>query len=227
MKKLRIWHISDTHGYHNLLTIPKDIDIVIHSGDCSNNRSPVINNNEVLDFIEWYKALPINYKIYVAGNHDTSIEAKLITKETFNDEGIMYLLNEAVNIEGLNIWGSPYTPEFCNWAFNKRRDQLFDIWKQIPEDTHIVISHGPPKGVLDLAYDRNSKLEYCGCKALKSRMLDIQPDLCLFGHIHTNEDNINAGYTKLSGYQTIFSNGSVVTDGRFGFLSSNGNIFEL
>ena len=82
---MRIWHISDTHTFHNLLTIPQGIDIVIHSGDCSNPRDPYTNEPEVRDFIHWFKSLPIQHKIYVAGNHDTSIEKKLITKKDFQD----------------------------------------------------------------------------------------------------------------------------------------------
>ena len=87
--------------------------------------------------------------------------------------------------------------------------------------------HGPPKGILDLSYDTTSKLEFCGDQSLKKRMLVLNPKLCLFGHIHNCEDIINAGTMKLASYDTIFSNGSVVTDGKFGRLCSNGNIFDI
>ena len=70
---MRIWHISDTHTYHDLLKIPSGIDTVIHSGDCSNPRDPYNNEPEVREFIDWYKELPIKNKIYVAGNHDLSL----------------------------------------------------------------------------------------------------------------------------------------------------------
>jgi Icc-related predicted phosphoesterase len=109
----------------------------------------------------------------------------------------------------------------------KARDKIYKVWDSIPDDTDIVIVHGPPKGILDLSYNRNNQLEFCGCSALAKRIRKIQPKLCLFGHIHNCEDIINAGYTKHSDYNTIYSNGSVVTDGKFGKLSSNGNIFEI
>jgi hypothetical protein len=51
--------------------------------------------------------------------------------------------------------------------------------------------------------------------------------LVLFGHIHNCEDIINQGVLQLSTLPTKFSNGSVVKDGRFGVLSSNGNVFEI
>jgi Icc-related predicted phosphoesterase len=225
---LRILHVSDTHSYHYLLKIPNNIDMIIHSGDCSNSRDPYNNEPEVRDFIDWYKELPIKYKIYVAGNHDTSIEKKLVTKKDFEDAGIIYLENESVTIDGIKIFGSPHTPNFGNWAFMKERTKLERFWRlAIDEDVDIVVTHGPPKGILDKSYDQRNNIESCGDKSLLNRILEVQPAYCLFGHIHNCKDIINAGVQKLSICDTWFSNGSVVTDGRFGKLSSNGNIFEI
>lgn len=224
---MKIWHISDTHTYHDLLKIPSGIDMIIHSGDCSNPRDPYNNESEVRDFIDWYKELKIKYKIYVAGNHDTSIEKKLVTKKDFEDAGIIYLENESVTIEGINIFGSPHTPNFGNWAFMKDRVKLEKFWRiAIPDNIDILITHGPPKGILDKSYSREYKMEDCGDKSLFNRVLDIKPSFHLFGHIHNCKDIVNAGMQKLSICDTWFSNGSVVTDGKFGKLSSNGNIIE-
>lgn len=60
---MRIWHISDTHGYHNLLSIPKDVDTVIHSGDASNYRDIIRNEIEMYNFIQWYSGIDIPNKI--------------------------------------------------------------------------------------------------------------------------------------------------------------------
>jgi Icc-related predicted phosphoesterase len=225
---MKILHISDTHGMHGLLNIPNDIDMIIHSGDCSNTNNPYFNLQEVLNFIEWYSTLNVKYKIFVPGNHDVSIEKRLITPGDITAKGIIYLENSFTQIEGLTIWGTPITPEFgIGWAWNKSRDKMHKIWDKIPVDTDIVISHGPPKGVMDLSYDRQNKLEFCGCSNMKKKILQLQPKLCLFGHIHSCQDIINAGTMKLSSYQTIFSNGSVATDGKFGTLTSQGNILEI
>ena len=226
---MKIWHISDTHTYHGLLDIPKDVDMVIHSGDCSNPQEIVKSHSEILDFINWFSMLPIKHKVFVAGNHDVAIGRNWITRDHFIEKDIVYLQNESITLDGVNIWGSPYTPSFgSGWAFNRKRDKLHDLWATIPDDTNIVVVHGPPFGILDLSYSAyGNKLENCGCTALKKRMLQLQPELCLFGHIHNCEDLINAGTTKLSAYKTIYSNGSVVTDGKFGKLSSNGNILEI
>lgn len=221
----RIWHISDTHTFHKLLTVPENIDVVIFSGDCSNPRDPYLNELEVKDFIQWFKSLPIEHKIFVAGNHDTSIEKGLVKKIDFSGYNIHYLENDYIDIDGIKIFGSPNTPTFGNWSFMKARDKIDKLWSKVDNDVDIFIVHGPPKTILDLSYGPIGILEYCGCNALKRHILGrIKPKFCLFGHIHNCDDIINAGVLKLSDYPTIFSNGSVVTDGKFGKLSSNGNI---
>ena len=225
---MRIWHISDTHTYHDLLNVPSGIDMVIHSGDCSNPRDPYNNEPEVREFIDWYKELPIPHKIYVAGNHDTSIEKRLVIKQDFTDAGIIYLEDDLVDIEGVLIYGNPYTPQFGQWAFMKDRVKLDRYWtKAMPGYIDILVTHGPPKGILDKSYNREDVLEMCGDKSLLNKVKEVQPTYHLFGHIHNHKDIINAGMQKMSTCDTWFSNGSVVTDNKFGMLSSNGNIFHL
>lgn len=223
-----IWHLSDTHSYHKQLIVPEGIDIVIFSGDESNYRDQFRNEPEFKDFIQWFGSLNIPHKVFIAGNHSSYIyhnEKDAI--DWFNHYGIYYLHNETIIVEDIKIWGSPYTPTFGNWYYMKPRHKTDKIWSQIPDDTDIVVVHGPPKGILDLSYDRSGRLEYCGDTALRKHILHrVKPKFMMFGHIHNTHDIVNAGVMKLSKYPTIFSNGSVVTDGKFGILSSNGNIFD-
>jgi len=228
MKELKIWHIGDTHTFHELLEIPKDIDLVIFSGDCSNPRDPYKNELEVRNFIEWFGALPIKHKVFVAGNHDGSIEKGLVKKIDFTNSTIHYLENTHITIEGVKIFGSPYTPRFGDWAFMKQRNKMDAMWRNvIDEDTNIVVVHGPPKGMLDLSYDRDNRLEHCGDRSLWNKVVKINPELMLFGHIHNNKDIVNAGTRTAPDLKTTFSNGSVVKDREFGMLSSNGNILNI
>jgi Icc-related predicted phosphoesterase len=227
---MKIWHISDTHTMHGWLQVPTDVDMVIFSGDCSNPSDPYLNEPEVRNFIEWYASLPIKHKIFVAGNHDISIEKRLVTPADIASKGIVYLENTSTNIDGLNIFGTPVSPSFgVGWAYNRSRDKMDKLWKSIPENTDIIVSHGPPKGVLDLSYNRDNELEYCGCSAMKKNMLRLKPKAVLFGHIHNFQDITNAGTMKVYGQDTIFSNGSCAHDGKF--MNSNyfnhGNIIEL
>lgn len=225
---MKIWHISDTHAHHHMLTIPDNIDMVIHSGDFTNYYDIYKNQVEAKDFLDWYGNLPIKYKVLICGNHDAVGERAidyLIEKcDYFN---IHYLHHTYTEIEDIKIFGSPYTPTFGDWYFNKNRNKLDKYWSKVDEDVDIFICHGPPKGILDLSYDYTHKLKYCGDKALFNHITQrIKPKFMLFGHIHNNKDIINAGILKPSAYDTIFSNGSVVTDGKFGSLSSNGNILN-
>ena len=227
---MKILHISDTHGFHN--DFPKDrfdgIDMVIHSGDCSNSR--LLNHSilEITNFLNWYEMLPVAYKIFVAGNHDTAIARRNIREADIEARGIMYLENESVEIEGLKIWGSPITPTFGDWSFMKARDKTHEVWDTIPVGTDIIVVHGPPKGIRDLSLDRENNLEMCGDKALGKRINIINPQAVLFGHIHNCKEIINQGICKHHGSRTLFSNGACVEDGRFDRgLTSFGNIIEL
>ena len=226
---LKIWHISDTHTYHHLLNIPSGIDLVIFSGDSSNNRDEYLNEHEVLDFIDWYKSLDIKYKIYVAGNHDTSIEGRLVRRDLFEQNGIIYLEDESIIINGIKFYGSPITPTFGNWAFMRKREKIYKFWDDIDDDTDVLITHGPPKNILDLTYERSGETVLTGCSNLAKRVMKLKKlKLHCFGHIHNFKDIKNQGIKIIPEKNNcIFSNGSVVEDGRFGWLTSNGNIFRL
>lgn len=224
--KIKIWHISDTHGYHEQLIIPSDVDWVIHSGDFSNFYDVYKNEQEALTFLHWYGNLDIKIKILIAGNHDAyahSVSKKF--KEWCVHYNIIYLENSYITINNIKIFGSPNTPQFGDWYFMKNRAKMDKHWANVDEDVDIFIVHGPPKNILDISENFDKTLISCGCNALKNHILNrIKPKLCLFGHIHNFKDFINAGVLKLSNNDTIFSNGSVVTDAKFGKITSNGNI---
>lgn len=227
---MRILHISDTHGLHREFPLKRleGIDMIIHSGDCSNSRSLPHSMVEISDFLEWYQDLPVAYRIFVAGNHDTAIERRAVHPADIEARGIIYLENESVEIEGIKIWGSPITPTFGEWSFMKARDKTHQVWETIPDDTDVVIVHGPPKGIRDLSYDRKNNLEMCGDRALMSAMYRVNPKLMCFGHIHNFKDIMNQGVSTFYGLQTQFSNGTCVEDGRFDKgLTSLGNIIEI
>jgi len=223
----KLWHIGDSHTYHELLIVPENIDIVIFSGDCSNPKNLEMSYQEIMNFIYWFSKLNIKYKIFVAGNHDTAIYKNVITKKDFKDNGIIYLENETIEVLGLKIFGSPFVPTFGDWSFMKNRSKIAKIWEHIDLDTDIVITHTPPKGILDISIDRYHNIEMCGCSALRKRINKVNPKLHCFGHIHNCKGVTNSGLLKLSNSDTIFSNGSIVTDNEFGKLSSNGNIIEI
>lgn len=224
MKKLKIWHISDTHAQHNLLEIPVNIDMVIHSGDSTNYYNIIRNQQEFDVFVHWFANLPIKHKVLIAGNHD-AWALKQYNKDKLKDLGIIYLEHEYCEIENKLIFGSPYTPTFGQWYFMKDRSKLFHYWEVLIPNIDILVTHGPPKFILDLSYNKNHQLEYCGDNSLFKKVMEIKPKYHLFGHIHNSEDCFNEGIRRFK--DVIFINSSLVTDGKFGKLSSNGNIIEL
>jgi Icc-related predicted phosphoesterase len=175
----------------------------------------------VLDFLDWFAAIPIP-KIFVAGNHDISIERGLVARKDIAGRGIYYLENSAIEWGGLSFWGSPYTPSFGKgWAWNCPRHKLHKLWATIP-NVDVIITHGPPKGILDLSRNPDNTLEQCGCKALLTRIGQLNPKLCLFGHIHNSKGITNSAVFRMS--DVIYSNGSCITDGGKLELTSHGNI---
>lgn len=231
---MKILHLSDTHCQQNKINIPSGIDLIIHSGDFSNKKDIERNEKEVLEFIDWFASLDAKHKVLVAGNHDTSIQAGLVTPEQIKNRGIIYLENASVKIEGLLVWGSPYTPSYGEWAFMREEQELSSIWNTIPDDADIVITHSPPRGMLDLTFDSeiDGTLCYrlCGSESLAERINEVQPILHCFGHIHNSQQGtfvFNAGTRLKEGSRTIYSNGSCSTDGLWGEITSHGNTIEI
>ena len=231
---MKILHLSDTHTNHDKINIPSDIDLIIHSGDFSSKKDSFRNESEAHSFLDWFSSLDIKHKILVAGNHDTSIQARLITPEEIENRGIIYLENASVKIEGLLVWGSPYTPLYGEWAFMREEQELASIWETIPDDADIVITHTPPRGMLDLTFDAEKDgtpyYRLCGSKSLADRMDEVKPILNCFGHIHNSQQGtcvFNAGTRLKEGSRTIYSNVACSTDGMWGEITSHGNIIEI
>ena len=225
---MNILLISDTHCQHKKLNqylhdpdYIKDIDLIIHAGDASNNKSTAINCNELHDFLEWYSDLNIKNKIFVPGNHDTSWEAKMIKEFDYPD--IEFLVHQDITINNVKFFGSPYTPTFgTGWAYNRNRAKLFEYWEEIPKDTDILITHGPPKGILDLTYHSASMFESVGDKSLLNRVFNLNVSYHVFGHIHDEPNIINSGHRIIN--NTIFIN-ATMTDLKYNLINEPIKIF--
>jgi Icc-related predicted phosphoesterase len=218
MKK-RITFISDTHNKHNSLTefLPGG-DLLICSGDISGRGSIT----EIENFLRWYDSLD-NYdtKIFISGNHDFGFEnenEKLIGLLT-GYKNIDYLQDERMDLwygddEQLVIYGTPWQPEFHNWAFNlPRGEKLKEKWDKIPVDVDILITHSPPFGKLDFVKYDNINV---GCEELMKRIGEIKPKINVFGHIHE-------GFGYVFDGNTHFINASVLNE-RYEFRNRPVNV---
>lgn len=178
--------ISDTHSKHNQIT--QDLpggDLIICAGDISSRGY----DHEIKNFCKWFEKLPYDKKIFIVGNHDFYFKDNpLKSKEIIDQYKITYLQDDYIYIGEhpnlVKIYGSPWQPEFCNWAFNLPRDgqELEDCWSLIPNDVDILITHGPPNGYLDRVTGR---YEMLGCEKLAIRIKEIKPKIHVFGHIHS------------------------------------------
>lgn len=177
---MRLVALSDTHGLHGKVTVP-DGDILIFGGDfCTHGFS----FGEVFHFRNWFKALPHKHKIIISGNHDRLMEMRPELATEFADLNIHYLWDSGTTIEGINFWGSPYTPWFNNWAFNEHRDNMSRHWNLIPDGTDILVTHGPPQGIRDGLYTINAGEQHLGDPQLLEAVYRVNPDVHIFGHIH-------------------------------------------
>lgn len=181
---MKIVTISDTHTKHNLLdlsTYDKESTLVV-AGDVTSSGSCY----QVISFLDWLEAQDFKHKLMIAGNHDFYMEKfpvefkKLLKKYP----SVTYLENSGVTIDGIKFWGSPDTPEFCNWAFNKTPTELEQTWAQVPKDTDVLITHGPPKAILDRVNNKWSPDPHVGCPALGKMVLNSTIRYCVVGHIH-------------------------------------------
>lgn len=175
---MRIVCLSDTHNDLHELEVPEG-DMLIHAGDFTGRGSP----QEVEAFAAQFAAYPHEHKIVIAGNHDWTFERNRFLGEEIlrRAGGITYLQDSEVTIDGFRIYGSPWQPWFHNWAFNVHRGpKLRAIWEKIPTGVDILVTHGPPFGILDVA-PRNG---HVGCEDLTAELARIKPRLHVFGHIH-------------------------------------------
>lgn len=211
---MKAFFFSDTHGFHNQIDIPRDIDITVFCGDCSNYPNPYQNENEIRLFMEWYRRIPVKHKLMTWGNHDTSAALGLIDPSRYPE--ITVLNHSGVTINGLNFFGSPWTPRFGEWAFMKSRNKMAVIWDSIPDGVDILITHGPPKGVLDLAFDieDSNNIVQVGCKSLMNTVRRINPMIHAFGHIHDYKTLNNYGVFETNDeLKTKFVNCAVFSHG--------------
>lgn len=213
---MRIVCMSDTHNLHEKVQVP-DGDVVIHSGDWTGSGT----QQQVIKFIRWLASLPHKHKILIAGNHEVTLDRSLYEAQwwrfhripepahdlkayVMKESSIHYLEDQSLVVEGVSFYGSPVTPTFGDWGFNVRRGlPIRAVWSNIPTNTQVLITHGPPMGFGDLLVTG----ERVGCESLLEEVTNrIKPRLHVFGHIHN-------GYGLYESGGTSFVNASICDEG--------------
>lgn len=197
---MRIAAVSDLHGH--LPTVP-ECDLLLIGGDIC----PVTDHRPEAQaaflngpFRNWLGKVPAKQIIGVAGNHDLIYERHPWLVPT--DLPWTYLEDAGTTVDGLNVYGSPWQPVFHNWAFNAG-DTLRKLkWERIPDDTHVLVLHGPPYGHGDETLDGR----HVGCLHLAERIRELPGlKLVVFGHIH-------CGYGLTTNGDTLLANCSHVDE---------------
>ena len=184
---MKLCCISDTHGRHHDLDLSKyPADVLVFAGDWTRGRD--LGLSETADFLQWLSEQPYKHKVFICGNHELQVEAST----TQFDEmllmypGITYLQDSEVIIDDIKFYGSPYSNEFCNWAFMENDVELSKIWDAVPDDTQVLLTHGPAYNCNDLVKRSYGNDPHVGSKSLHYRKLALQDSLRVHisGHIH-------------------------------------------
>jgi Icc-related predicted phosphoesterase len=188
---MKVHCISDTHNKHEEIDLPGG-DLLIHSGDIMSSDNP----SELLQFLMWLESQLYTTKLFIAGNHDHLLEQnpELIEKILKLFPSIIYLQDSEVTIDHIKFYGAPWIPtNHLGKAFSYLRTDHTSAdshWAKIPDDTDVLITHGPAYNKLDkimrpIRKDQ-TKLNL-GCPELGERIKDVNPQLHICGHIHSSQ----------------------------------------
>lgn len=197
---MKIITLSDVHTYYDEVEVP-DGDVLVLAGDMT-----ATGTAEQIDKLNvWLGTLPHKYKLLVAGNHDHGFQKKPY-KSRMRITNAVYLEDSEITIGGIHFYGSPWQPWFMDWAFNAPRGEvLARKWVRIPDYTDVLITHGPPQGILDSNIHPDDTRVNFGCADLLKRVNEVKPTYHIFGHIH-------GSYGQQVEEDTTFVNTSICTE---------------
>jgi Icc-related predicted phosphoesterase len=172
---------SDLHQHFDFV-LPK-ADIAIIAGDWSYRGRLDEQNAYAAWLILQRQTHPEMSIVWTNGNHELDCEVnREISERIAEYTDTFYLEDDGIELCGLKIWGSPYTPAFGNWAYMYQRGT--DRWKIIPEGLDILITHGPPYGIGDRVFNYRGDIQLVGCYDLREEVKKKRPKHHIFGHIH-------------------------------------------
>ena len=206
---MKIAAISDIHGkmnkwYKALNSKSKkdfnSVDCIVVAGD----MTMMGRRKELAEFLDWLDARPVKHKVVIAGNHDRFMDPdhpkEVSCEEDINDlisryPSIHYLNDSGITIDNISFWGSPIQPAFGGWAFNRERgEDINQHWHKIPAKVDVLITHGPPFGILDQIIPLHWE-EHIGCRNLLDAVVEVKPKFHVFGHIHGSFGKVDLGNT--------------------------------
>lgn len=189
---LRMVVISDTHGFegglskfstdnqHNDDFLLPQADILLHCGDFAASGSRKTQRQAARRLDEFLaRQTHIPEKIVVKGNHDPESPAKVL----FPDSKALYVrASSTLVVNGVTFALEPYSRRMSLRSL-RRRASASSMYAPSPlPSCDVLVSHEPPKGVLDSTYHGIS----AGSSFLREQVehAEEKPRLWLCGHIH-------------------------------------------
>lgn len=200
---MKIVCISDIHGHIDNLIIPK-CDILLIGGDVSKYGRDIHRDANWFnfEFNNWLSKQPAKNIVMTPGNHDIIFDK---SPSLISDLKCEILIDKMIDIDGLKIYGSPWSITFYNWGFNLDEDKLELVWEKIPKEVDILLLHCPPYGIMDYTKHPRYPSRRIGSKSLLKKINEVHPKLVIFGHNHGQPGSIEQnGIT--------FINASIVDD---------------
>ncbi|KAL2837760.1 metallophosphoesterase domain-containing protein [Aspergillus pseudoustus] len=205
--KTRFLIISDTHGHELPSTYAEHADVAIHCGDLT-TESKIEEIRSAIDLLKSIDA-PLKLVIAGNHDFTMDIpmfqrkvrevnpplDPELVRRE-YGDYGeVRGLFDEAKsdgiifldegpytfslsNGASLKVYASPYTPSLGDWGFQYHPEVGHNY--TLGNDVDVVITHGPPRGIMDMTYSGGR----AGCPALFEAIAQSRPRMHCFGHIH-------------------------------------------
>jgi Icc-related predicted phosphoesterase len=201
---LKLVIVSDTHGRHESLGVLSG-DVLIHCGDFGVGGTD--GERSIAELDSWFSRQNFRLILCTGGNHDfVAEELRSMARPVFRHARL--LQDEAATLDGVVFYGAPWVPELASWAHYLDNDDIRRAWMKIPENVGVLITHTPPRGILD----RNSSGKECGCPHLRDRLRELRPAVHCFGHIHASAGAVEVGGTRFVNASIVNSRYQVVCE---------------
>ncbi len=192
---MRIVATSDLHGALpeipacDLLLIAGDVcpdflgqPIQADQGDRGAHRQAAWLDTTFRNWLECGGAAKARQVVGIAGNHDFVFEHRFLVPRNLR---WVYLQDNTVDVGGVRVAGVPWVPNLPFWAFHASGASMRLAYENV-EPCDILMSHGPPLGILDEAPSKYGSAagEHVGSPSAIEAIKRTRPEYLICGHIH-------------------------------------------
>ena len=181
---------SDFTGASKLVELSRNVDVVVGAGDYCLARRGL---NEIIAAL-----FPIpKPAVLIPGNAESHAEL-VHACHAWSNAHVLH--GSQTTLDGVAFYGIgggiPVTP-FGAWSYDFSEDEARKLLQDM-QPGGVLISHSPPRGVLDLSSDGRS----LGSEAVREIIEIKEPELVVCGHIHGS-----AGQTTRLGRTSVINAG--------------------